>query len=125
MMRCPNELELQSLLDAELASWQSRAIERHLAICPDCRAKLAQLKQVVVLLQQGMGREPLPTVETVETQSYYFRPSYVAAAAVLIISLFTAGYLTSKKQNEWSPEAQLMQEYLTIYNETVSGVNRT
>jgi len=120
-MRCPKELELQSLLDAELPSWQSRALERHLALCPDCRTKLAQLQQVVTFLQLGMGREPLPAIET---RSYYFRPSYVAAAAVLVISLFTAGYLTSKKQNEWSPEAQLMQEYLTIYHETVSGVNR-
>jgi hypothetical protein len=120
-MRCPNKLELQSLLDDELLSWQSRAIERHLAACPDCQAKTAGLQEIINILQQGMGKETLPEIET---RHRFFRPAYAAAAAVLFIFLFTAGYFVEQQQNKWSPEAQLMQEYLTIYTETVSSPNR-
>jgi anti-sigma factor RsiW len=54
-MRCPNELELQSLLDDELAFWQSRVLKDHLVACPDCQAKMAGLQQIVNLLRRRQG----------------------------------------------------------------------
>ena len=117
-MRCPEDLELQSLLDEELNPWRAGAIQRHLEACPNCQRKLTELQEVVSLLQRTIKTETLPNYGRTG-----FRPGlprFTAAAAVLLVmfSLASFWYLNYQRQSQISPEAELLlQQYLTLYKE--------
>lgn len=65
-MDCTKALEqLADYLDEEARDELCRAIEEHLARCPDCQIKVDTLKKTIILFQADRATEiPVPEVAT-------------------------------------------------------------
>lgn len=99
-MTCPADLILNRLLDGELTPAEAHAAEAHVRQCPQCAARLAELRMVGDVLRDA----PLPAparaaverwhraLTQVEEQQVRRLASWMTAAAsvVLALSLYSA-----------------------------------
>lgn len=122
-MRCPDQFELQSYLDKELDPRREMVIRRHVAQCLECRVTLSELNEVVSLLQEAIPVVPCPQVNTPKRISP-LRKATMAAAAVLLLVLTVSGfwvYNNDQTARDWSPETELMDQYITIFSEDIAN----
>lgn len=120
-MRCPNDLELQSLFDGELAPSRAGLIQKHASGCPICRQKYAEFGRLTELLHQAFPPESIPMVSNAVSPWLKIRPLTLAAAAVTIVVLAVSSFVYYDHyrwgQNEWNRESELLDQYVAIYNE--------
>lgn len=135
-MRCPNDLELQSYFDGEQELHKVNQLTKHISQCAICQDKLAAFSGVVTLLKVGFPDLSTPRVLsspgkvthlsrlTFSGEFNIFKKSLTVAAAVIIIvgALSGTWYYKATQQSELSPEAEIMDQYMTIYNEDVTGI---
>jgi anti-sigma factor RsiW len=50
---------MSAYLDSELSAWARERLERHTAVCPECRSVLHDLRHLLALLQSAPPPEPL------------------------------------------------------------------
>jgi len=116
-MRCPDELDLQSMFDEELNRYQAYLIKKHVANCRNCASKLATLATVVNVINQELPKISLPRVQVV---NQWQKRSLVLTWTVtaIFVLLFGGGIFWQQCQSEaWSTEGELLDQYVTVYLE--------
>ncbi len=82
-MNCPPELSLMMHVDRELAPSEAVAIDRHLATCERCRARVVVLRDEAAVLVAALAHDPV----TVDVPAFE-RP--ITAKGVLVGAVVTA-----------------------------------
>jgi len=116
-MGCSNDLDLQRLLDDELDEVQAELVAHHLEGCRRCRAVVKELRAEHAFVQDCLGEEDeaeeqaavtslaavasrLPMSKPVAQRgagpSKWFRRSWLAAAAAVVIALLLPGGFSSR-----------------------------
>ena len=117
-MGCPNSLELQSYIDAELNSYRAKIVADHIRICPDCQRLVSQLEQVKSLFKKIRSEEAIPALSVKSTNWFRSKLAAGAAAAVIVLVMSLSGfwYNFHRPENS-SPDSELVQEYIVLHNE--------
>ncbi|HEY1014591.1 MAG TPA: zf-HC2 domain-containing protein [Herpetosiphonaceae bacterium] len=117
-----SEDKLHAYLDAELAPGERRAAERHLAGCPGCAARVAELRALwqglAAFEEPPLGRDLAPAVlaairqPSARARSRFGKPRAVralwlaqaVAAALLVIAFWLAEGAAPAPGARWIPE---------------------
>jgi anti-sigma factor RsiW len=124
MMRCPNEIKLQSYFDHELNPRHTRRIRRHLAGCAECRNKVAQYGWVVDTLQRVLGPASIRTDEPPVPHRPALGWEQMALAAAFVVAIGFSGWYFSvwKGQPVIAPQdEELTEQYLSLHMDEVNG----
>ncbi|TCL69306.1 putative zinc finger protein [Hydrogenispora ethanolica] len=119
-MRCPNDLKLQSFGDGELSNWQARIVERHLQHCQDCRQKVADLHQLRNFLRGAYPEVDLALAKTQPALPFLRYKLAVAAVIVVVVMTVSTYWQQFNRSIPSGPDAEMIEEYLTIYYEAGS-----
>jgi anti-sigma factor RsiW len=109
--------------DGELNSAERNEFEKHLAVCEECRTKMALLNNLVHVLKQEEIK-PLDRADRIARQAFstgkswdalvvsWLRPGPALAALTLVLLFFSFLWITPGDQqiNEYSEYQQLMDE---------------
>jgi hypothetical protein len=124
MMRCPNNFELQSFFDGEISLKRAYQIEKHNRECPACQQKVAEYTAVVSLFKKGLSNVTVPRLSLYRYKFTLQRKlAWIAAVIIIIGTISGSLFYHTKQQTEWSPETEIMEQYVILHNEASSIVS--
>ena len=122
MMRCPNNLELQSFFDGELSLKRADQIEKHTRECLTCQQTVTEFTEVVSLFKKGLPNVSVPRLSSCRRVVAFQIKWALTAAAIIIIGHAGSLIYHTQQQAKWSPETEIMEQYVILHNEASSVI---
>ena len=89
-IKCPEDWSIQAYIDGELNANELNLFEEHLTQCPKCSERIAKRRGNVSDVLEAIGLiDKMPIAVRKSRQRSFVRVFSVAAAALIIIGIFT------------------------------------